>query len=93
MDKNNWIKSPWTICPAIVVFSLFLLMGYDYSEGNPILTKTGEIIIFIWDVLFAFLNLNIKMWWIIAAFGIFIFILYLIIHFKEKDRNRKIKDI
>jgi hypothetical protein len=88
MNSVKWTKSPRAIIIGIVTLGLFITIGYDYSQGNPILTRAGEITIIIWDVIIAFLNFDIKMWWLILLFLIFIFTLFLIIHFKEKERNR-----
>ena len=75
--------SPWIISLVAVIIICLILMGYDYSAGNPILSKVGEIILFSWNIVYAFLNINIKMWWLLTAFLLFIFALFLVIHFKD----------
>jgi len=91
MNIEKFKKSPWAVSISVIIIIMLLVMIYDYFTGNPILTNVSEIISFVWNIIYGFLNINIKMWWLILAFGIFIFVLYLIIHFREKERNRNTK--
>ena len=74
---KKWIKSPWGISIGTAIFSLLLTMGYDYSKEKPILTTVWNVLVWIWELILAILNFNLKVWWIIVAIGLFIFILYL----------------
>ena len=82
---NKWIKTPWGISIGTAIFSLLLTMGYDYSKEKPILSTIWNIIIWIWDLILSILNFDLKVWWIISAVGIFIFIIYLIDKFKKEE--------
>jgi len=82
---KRWFKSPWSISLGTAIFSLLLTMGYDYSKQKPILSTIWDIITWIWNLLLRILNFNLKVWWIILAIGLFIFILYLIDKLKQEE--------
>lgn len=82
---KKWIKSPWGISIGTAIFSLLLTMGYDYSKDKPVLTTIWNIIVWIWDLIMTILNFNLKIWWLLVAIGLFIFILYIINKFKKQE--------
>lgn len=82
---KEWIKSPWGISLGTAIFSLLLTVGYDYSKQKPILTTIWNIVVWVWNLIIRVLNFNLKIWWIIVAVGLFIFILYIIDKFKQDD--------
>lgn len=82
---QKWIKSPWGISIGTAIFSLLLTMGYDNAKGKPILSTIWNIIVWFWELILSILNFNLKVWWIIGAVGIFIFILYIIAKFKKEE--------
>lgn len=82
---KKWIKSPWGISIGTALFSLLLTMGYDYSKRKPILSTIWNILVWIWDFIIIILNFNLKVWWIILAIGLYIFVIYLIDKFKKEE--------
>lgn len=82
---KKWIKSPWGISIGTAIFSLLLTMGYDYSKDKPVLTTIWNVIVWVWDLTLTILNFNLKIWWLLVAIGLFIFILYIIDKFKKEE--------
>lgn len=84
---KKWIKSNWGVSIGTAIFSLILTVIYDLSKEKPILSTVWRFIIWIWDLLISFLNLNLKIWWIIIGVAILIFILFVIDKFKKVESS------
>jgi hypothetical protein len=85
MQNRNWTKSPWTISIVTAIFSLLLTMFYDYFKNNPVLTTVWSIIKWIGNLLWTILNFDLKVWWIVIALILLIFVLFIIDKFKNAD--------
>lgn len=85
MNKEHWTKSAWAISIGTAIFSLLLTIIYDYSKDNPILTTVLKIFNWIRNLVWTFLNLDIKLWWIIAS----VFLIILIIVFFDKIKSEE----
>ncbi len=79
--KKFW-KSPWTIAIVPVVIGFVLTVIYDYAKGKNFPSTLVFILSSIWKGVISFLNLNLKVWWIllgiIALILIFIFIVFIL---------------
>lgn len=84
-SREHWIKSPWTISIGTATFSLLLTMGYDFLKEKPVLTTVWVVIKWIANLIWAVLNFNLKVWWIIGSVFLFILITILINRFKKKE--------
>lgn len=85
MAKENWTKSSWTISIGTAIFSLLLTMIYDYFKEEPILTTIWTIIKWIGNLLWTILNFDIKVWWIIIALTLLVFLLYIFDKLKNDE--------
>jgi hypothetical protein len=75
---KKWLKSPLGISIGTALFSFILSIGYDFLKSKPVFSTLWTILKAIWNVIFTFLNFELKVWWIIIGIAV-LFILLLIV--------------
>lgn len=85
-----WLKSPWSISIGTAVFSFLMTICYDLLKDKPVFSTLASIFIAIWNFLIAFLNFELKVWWVLLGIALIIFIIYIlyIIEIKNSESNR-----
>lgn len=78
MKDKSWIKSPWAISVGPVIIGFILTVLYDYFKNKPVLSTIWEIIKFLWNLVVSFLNLRLKIWWLLVGIASLALILYVI---------------
>lgn len=85
MTKEKWIKSPWTIGLGTTMFGFLLTMINDYSKREPILTTIWLTLKWIGNFIWAILNFDLKVWWLILVVLCLLLMLYFIAKFKREE--------
>lgn len=75
---KNFLKSPWTISITTAVFSFFLTVIYDIIKKKQLLSTMKAILLSLQNGFVAFLNYELKVWWILLGI-VALFLLLLII--------------
>jgi ribosomal protein S27AE len=83
-NKKHWIHSGWSIGIGTTMISLLLTMLYDYLKKEPIWTTIWRILKGISHFILAFLNYDLKVWWILISVILLSFFLILIKKFKRE---------
>lgn len=83
------LKAPWGISIGTAVFSFILTLGYDLLKVKPVLSTIGIVLQAIWSAILAFLNFELKVWWIIL--GIIVLFIFLYIWCKISDLKEQEK--
>ena len=76
--KKHWIHSGWAIGIGTTMISLLLTIVYDYSKKEPILTTIWDILLGISHFILAFLNFDLKVWWVLITVSILSILLIII---------------
>lgn len=84
---KKWLKSPWGISIGTAIFSFLLTLGYDIVKDKPIFSTIWVVLKKIGRLIFAFLNFEFKVWWIITGIIILIGIVYLLYRVSEKSEK------
>ena len=80
---KKWFKSPWGISITPTIISFLLTIGYDAIKGKPIFSTVWIILKAIWGAVLAFLNFDLKVWWVLSGIILLILIFCLIIALKQ----------
>ena len=89
--KKFW-KSPWTISIGTAIFAFLLTVLRDLLQGKRILSTIGNILSAVWRAILAFLNFNLKAWWVLIGIAAIIAILWIISKLDEKGCENKKPD-
>ena len=89
--KKFW-KNPWTISIGTAIFAFFLTVLSDLLQKKRILSTIGRILSVIWKAIFAFLNFDLKVWWILVGIASIFFVLWIIAKFDNKSNDNKEPD-
>lgn len=85
--KKFW-KSPWAIALVPVFLGTILTAIYDAIKDKPILSTLWGWIKAIWGWIVAFLNFELKIWWILLGIAGIIAVLFFIAKLSsEKETN------
>lgn len=84
--KKFW-KSPWTISLVTAIFSISLTAIYDIIKDKPILSTLWGWIKSLWGWFITFINLNLKIWWILIGILVIILLLFVISKLTSKKEN------
>jgi hypothetical protein len=87
MSKNNWLKSPWIIAIGAAVAGSLASFVLDIVKDKPVFSTIWSWLVWSWNIIIAFLNLDIKVWWLIIGIGIIIFILWIIFNINGERPN------
>lgn len=77
--KNFW-KNPWIVSTGSGLIVLIVTLLIDWITAEKIFNTIKNVLVFIWKTILAFLNLNLKLWWVLAG----IVVLFLILLFWSK---------
>ena len=86
-SKSNWKKSPWTVAIATVIMTPIVSFIFDIVKDKPIFSTIWGWIVWLWNLIISFLNLNIKVWWLIIGIGVIIFILWIISNINNEPKK------
>lgn len=64
---KKFLKSPWTISFATALFSFLLSIAYDLLKGKQILSTIKSIFSAVINGISAFLNIELKVWWVLVG--------------------------
>lgn len=84
---KKFLKSPWTISFATALFSLILTIAYDFLKGKQALSTIKAIVFIVINSLTAFLNFELKVWWVLL--GLLILILIFVVFRKVALQIKK----
>lgn len=76
MEFKKWFKSPWVISIGTAIFSFLLTIIRDYVQEKPIFSTLGTLLFEAGNYIILFLNLNIKVWWLLSAIALILLIVY-----------------
>lgn len=74
---KKFLYNPWTIGIGTTLLAFFLPIVWDLIKGLEILTTTKEILSFLLNIVLAFLNFEIKAWWLLIAVAVLALALYI----------------
>jgi len=86
---KKWLKSSWGISIGTAIFSFLLTLGYDVLKDKPVFSTIWMILKAIGKFFVAFLNFELKVWWIIVGIIIIIGIIYAL--YKGYDKKEETK--
>lgn len=78
MSNNDWKKSPWIIALGAAVAGSLVSFILDISKDKPIFSTIWSWLVWIWNIIVTFLNLNIRVWWLILGLFLIFIILWII---------------
>jgi len=87
--KKFW-ASPWTIGIGTSFIGFLFTVIYDLVKDKSIFSTIWSIIKWIWNLIISFLNLNIKVWWLLIGIAVLFLVLFLIAKyydFKNENEN------
>lgn len=77
MSNKNWKKSPWTIAIVSGLLPFFCSIVYDLIKEKPFFSTIWIVLKWIGNLLLSFINLELKLWWIVVGIALIIFIIYI----------------
>lgn len=80
-------KSPWTIGIATTLLSFALTVLYDLIKGQQVLSTITSFLFTVRNAILFILNFNIKFWWLLVVFGVFIVLLYILCKFYNNKNS------
>lgn len=76
---KKFIKNPWVLgIGTTVIGGVLLSLVLDWINDVDLLSTLKNVIAFIFDAITAFLNFELKVWWVLVAFALFVVILIVI---------------
>lgn len=73
---KNFIMNPWTVSIGSGLGVLLVTIVIDIVTAEKIFSTIKKILAAIWTVLLAFLNFEIKVWWLLIGTAVLIFVLW-----------------
>lgn len=86
-NHKNWIKSPWTIALGTTIVGSLVSFVLDFAKDKPIFSTIGGSFVWLWNVIVVFLNLNIRVWWLILGVIVLILIIYIVAVLKKPKQS------
>lgn len=86
---KKFLNSPWTIAIGAATFSFLLSVGYDLFKGEKLFTTVHSIFIWAKVKIVTIMNLEIKLWWILAA--VVVLLILLLVFVGRNDPSPKNK--
>ena len=80
---KKFLKSPWTISVVSTLLGSVLTIIYDVFKGKKILSTLFNILSGIWNFIISFLNIKLRLWWVLLGIVLLIFILWIVFKVKE----------
>ena len=84
---KRFSKSPWTLALMPVLFGTMLTAIYDAIKDKPILSTLWGWIKTIWGWIVAFLNFELKVWWVLIGISVIIAVLIIISKLSNEKEN------
>lgn len=81
---KEFFLNPWVVTIGGGVILLVLPGIWDWIQKKKFLTTLKTIIGFLWKLLINFLNLQLRVWWILVAVAIIVFALWIIVKIKDQ---------
>ena len=85
--KNPWILGIGTTVIGGIVLSFVL----DLINGVDLLSTLNVAVIFIVNIVISFLNLKLKVWWLLLGISVIIIVLVIIAKISETKKNTELK--
>ncbi len=89
INIKKWLKTSWGISIGTAIFSFLLTVGYDLVKNKPIFSTIWAVLEAIGKLILAFLNFELKVWWIILGIVILLGIMYFWYKASEKSEKKK----
>jgi hypothetical protein len=86
---KKFLKSAWTISIGTALFSFLLTIIWDWIKGIHVLSTISNIFSTLGSWLFAFLNFNLKIWWVLSGIIILFLVRFIIIKYGNTKEQFK----
>lgn len=83
---KNFFKSPWTVGIATTILGFFLTVAYDFIKKKQFLSTMKTVLLAIRNGLVAFLNFEVKVWWILLGIVALLLLLFFIVIISNRDK-------
>ena len=84
---KNILKSPWTIGITTTLLGFFLAVVYDFIKKKQFLSTVKTILLALRNGLVAFLNFELKVWWILLGIAGLLLLLIIVADIKGKGKD------
>lgn len=88
---KKFMKNPWVLAiGSTVIGGVLLSFVLDWINGVDWTTTIKIVIQFIANTIIAFLNFELKVWWLLIAVALFVLVLFVIAkYYDAKSKNEK----
>lgn len=86
--KKFW-TNPWTITIGGVLLSFALSVLRDLVKGIKTLSTVKIVFSAIWRAIIAFLNFDLKVWWVLIGIAVILAILWIVLK-RDKENEEKL---
>lgn len=74
--KHFW-NNPWTVSVGSGLIVLIITLLIDLVTAEQLFSTIGNVLSFIWKAVISFLNIELKLWWVLVGIAILFLILIL----------------
>lgn len=82
-----FFMNPWVVTVGGGIILLGVSGIWDRIQKKEFLTTLKTIIGFLWNLIIGFLNLQLRVWWLLVAIAIIVFALWIVVKIKEQAHS------
>lgn len=83
---NKFIMNPWTISVGSGLFVLLVTVVIDVVSADKIFSTIKKIMGTIWSAILAFLNFELKVWWLLIGIAMLMLGLYIWVKYLDQKQ-------
>ena len=84
---KSFFKNQWVVGVGVGIILAVFSWICDWIQKKEFLTTLKTIIGFLWNLIIGFLNLQLRVWWLLVAIAVVILVLWIIAKVKEQEPN------
>lgn len=88
---KNFMMNPWTVGIGTGLILLVVTVAVDLITAVKIFSTLKNVIVTVWKWILAFLNFELKIWWVLAGLAIVVFALNEYLKYIDKKQQEENK--
>lgn len=88
---KNFMMNPWTVGVGTGLIVLIVTVVVDLITAVKIFSTLKNVLVVVWKAILAFLNFELKVWWVLAGLAIVVFALNEYVKYTDKKQQEENK--